>query len=124
MKDIFKSTMQGIGIGSSLMLIFIAAVPLSIGWTDIIGIYFFGGVSVFLSTVYKSENLSLFLQLITHLVGSILAFFVMSFWNQLMEMKFYIVASSLTIFIVIVLIIWCINFFLHVRHSKHINAKL
>src|SRR5699024_6979728 len=111
MKDIFKSTMQGIGIGSSLMLIFIAAVPLSIGWTDIIGIYFFGGVSGFLSTVYKSENLSLFLRLITHLGGSILAFFAVAFWNHWMPMQFSIVASSLTIFIVIFLIFWCFFFF-------------
>jgi len=124
MKDIFQSTLQGVGIGSSLMLIFIVAVPLSIGWTDIIGIYFFGGVSGFLSIVYKSENLSLFLQLIIHLGGSVFAFFAVASWNHWMPMQFSIVVSSLTIFILIFLIIWFINFFINIRQSKKINAKL
>lgn len=124
MRDIITSTLQGIGIGNSIMLIFIAAFQMHIGFSDVAGIFVFGAVCGFLPIVYRKENLPFLLQVIIHSGGSLLAFIIVASLNNWFPMKASAIASSLVSFIIIFLIIWSVFFIIDVQRSKKINNEL
>lgn len=124
MKGIITSTLQGLGIASSIMLIFIAVYQMNIGFSDVFGIYIFGAVCGFLPIVYRWESLSLLLQVIIHLGGSIIAFLIVANSNNWMPMQASVIASTLISFTIIFLMLWGIFFIMDVRKSKKINTKL
>ncbi|MGD6767180.1 MULTISPECIES: DUF3021 domain-containing protein [Mammaliicoccus] len=124
MKDIFKSILQGIGIGSSIMLIFIAIFNISIDIPQVMSVYLFGAVCGFLPIVYKSERMPLPVKLFIHLGGSILTFFIISTINHWVPLQFEPLLGALVIFTLIFLVIWFIFMIINIQQSKKINAKL
>lgn len=124
MKSIVTSTLQGIGIGSSIMLIFIAAYQTHIGFSDVIGVYTFSAICGFLPIIYRMENIPFILQVTIHADGSLLAFIIVASLNNWLPMKASVIASSLVSFVLIFLIVWGIFFIIDIQRSKKINTKL
>ena len=117
MKRILKEMLQGVGFSSSITIIFLAANHMSIGFGDVLGIYFFGAVCVV-------ENIPLILQLFIHLSCSVISFIVVAYLNHWLPMEVSTVVSSITIFVIIFLILWLIFFINNIQHSKKVNAQL
>lgn len=124
MKDTVKATLQGIGIGSSIMLIFIAIFNISIDLLGVISVYLLGAICGFLPIVYKLERMPLPLKLIIHLLGSLITFFVVSTMNHWVPLNVGPLLSALFIFTIIFLVIWFIFMIINIQQSKRINAKL
>src|SRR5699024_2038077 len=124
MKSIVTSTLQGIGIGSSIMLIFIAAYQTHIGFSDVIGVYTFSAICGFLPIIYRMENIPFILQVTIHADGSLLAFIIVASLNNWLPMKASVIASSLVSFVLIFLIEWGIFYIIDIQRSNKINTKL
>ncbi|WP_145381308.1 DUF3021 domain-containing protein [Staphylococcus cohnii] len=124
MKRILKEMLQGVGFSSSITIIFLAANHMSIGFGDVLGIYFFGAVCGLLSSIYVVESIPLLLQLFIHLSGSVISFIVVAYLNHWLPMEVSTVVSSITIFVIIFLILWLIFFINNLLHSKKVNAQL
>ncbi|HCN60830.1 MULTISPECIES: DUF3021 domain-containing protein [Mammaliicoccus] len=124
MNKILKSTLQGIGIGSSIMLIFIAIFNVTIDFLDVISVYLFGAICGFLPIVYEFDNLPLPIKLIIHLGGSVIAFFILSTINHWVPLQPEPLIGALTIFTLIFLVIWFIFLIFNAQQSKKINTKL
>jgi len=110
MNKIIKSILQGIGIGSSIMLIFIAIFEVTIGFQAVFSVYIFGAICGFLPIVYEIDQIPLLFRLIIHLGGSIITFFIVSTINNWIPLLF--------------LVIWFIFMYLNSQQSKKINTKL
>lgn len=124
MKDILRSTLQGIGIGSSIMFIFIVIFNVSIGFQDVISTYIFGAICGFLPFVYKLDNMPMPLKVIIHLGGSITTFFIVSTLNNWVPMQPGPIIGALTIFAIIFIVVWFIFLIINIQQSKKINSKL
>ena len=124
MTKIFKTMLQGIGIGSSIMLIFIAIFDVTITFQDVFSVYLFGAICGLLPIVYDIERIPLPLKLIIHLGGSIVAFFIISSINHWVPFKAEALIGALVTFTLIFLVIWFIYFMVNVQQSKKINSKL
>ena len=124
MKKFLKTMFQGIGISSSITLIFIAANQINIGFGDVSGIYFFGAMCGLLSFVYVIESIPLLLPLLIHLSGSIISFVTVAYLNHWIPMNVSTLIPSLITFVIIFLIIWLIFLIINIQLSKKVNAKL
>ncbi|PNZ26792.1 hypothetical protein CD122_07830 [Staphylococcus rostri] len=124
MKKLLKSTLAGIGIASSIMLLFIAIYDIRMGFQDVFGLYFFGAVCGVLPFVYSIERIPFPIKLLIHFGGSMIAFFTISSINHWIPLKIEALVSAITSFTLIFLIIWFIFFIINVQKSKKINEKL
>ncbi|WP_210124483.1 MULTISPECIES: DUF3021 domain-containing protein [unclassified Staphylococcus] len=124
MKQMLLTMLQGIGFSSGITLVFIAANHMDIGFSDVIGIYFFGAICGLLSMIYMVERIPLPLQLFVHLFGSIIAFLTVVYLNQWLPLEVAPLVSSTIIFVIIFLIIWLFFLISNIQHSKKVNAKL
>src|SRR5699024_12168462 len=82
MKRILKEMLQGVGFSSSITILFLAANHMSIGFGDVIGIYFCGAVCGLLSSIYVVDNIPLVLQLFIHLSSSVISFIAVPYLNH------------------------------------------
>lgn len=73
--------------------------------------------------LYETQ-LPIFLSLIIHLAVTIAGFFIIGNINSEFDMSFGPMLTSLVIFIVIFLVIWCFNFAYYSIQAKRINDKL
>ncbi|PTI71419.1 DUF3021 domain-containing protein [Mammaliicoccus vitulinus] len=124
MNKTLKSTLQGIGIGSSIMLIFIAIFDVTIGFQEVFSVYLFGAVCGFLPIVYEVDRIPLPFKLIIHLGGSILTFFIISTINHWVPLQPEPLIGALTVFTLIFIVIWLIFLMINIQQSKKINTKL
>ncbi|MBO3078875.1 DUF3021 domain-containing protein [Mammaliicoccus sciuri] len=124
MNKIFKSILQGIGIGSSIMLIFIAIFEVTIDFQAVFSVYIFGAICGFLPIVYEIDQIPLLFKLIIHLGGSIIIFFIVSTINNWIPLQPAPLIGGLTTFALIFLVIWFIFMYLNIQQSKKINTKL
>ncbi|MCS4485870.1 DUF3021 domain-containing protein [Staphylococcus americanisciuri] len=124
MKKILKTTLMGIGISSSIMLMFIVIYDIHMGFQDVFGVYLFGAICGFLPFVYDIERIPLPVKLLIHFGGSIFGFFIISSINHWVPFKSEALIGALVIFTLIFLIIWVIFFIIVMQQSKKINTKL
>lgn len=119
-----KKILQGIGIASITMLLFIASFQLTIDFTDVISIYIFGAVCGILPIVYEYEQIPSPLASLIHFGGSALTFLIISILNNWIPLQFTSILTSLIIFTIIFFIIWFVFFIINVQQSKKINRKI
>lgn len=124
MKRMLLTMLQGIGFSSGITLVFIAANHMDIGFSDVIGIYFFGAICGLLSIIYSVDRIPLPLQLFIHLFGGIVSFLTVAYLNQWLPLEIAPLVSSIMIFVIIFLIIWFMFLISNIQLSKKVNAKL
>ncbi|UXR78446.1 MULTISPECIES: DUF3021 domain-containing protein [unclassified Staphylococcus] len=122
--NILKSIVIGIGIASSIMLLFVAKFNIQMGFQDVFGLYLFGAVCGFLPIVYATDRLPLPLKLLVHFGGSIIAFFTISSINHWVPLKVESLIGAAIIFTLIFLAIWFVFFMINIKQSEQINTKI